>query len=118
MLGKAGVSYGWNYTTADQQSGLFLAGSIYNITSGTPVFVTKINMTEIASTGSYIGVFTPVAGLAYSILSLVYTDSGRTIVDTNRAPANETFQAVDLSSASAVPLLGGTSMDLIIEELT
>lgn len=98
-LAAAGAPYGFNYVAADQQSGLFISATIYDITTGTPVFVSKINLVE-ALQGSYVGVFTPVTAKAYAIITLVYTDVGRTIIDPNRAPGCETVQSVTLSGGS------------------
>lgn len=97
-LGLSGAPYGFNYVAADKQSGLNVAASIYDITSGTPVFVVKVPMVEVLA-GSYAGVFTPQNGKVYDIISLVYTDPGFTILDPDRAPGTETLQTYNFPSS-------------------
>lgn len=95
-LALGGAPYGFNYVAADQQDGLNVAASIYDITTGTPSFVSKTALQEIIS-GSYFGIFTPVIGKLYAVITLVYLDPGFTTLDPDRAPGTETIQAVDLS---------------------
>lgn len=93
MLAAAGKPYSWNYTAADQDAGLNVAASIFDITSGSPVFVDQVPMEHVL-VGSYAGFFTPESGKIYNIISLVYTDVGLTIVDVTRAPAAETIATI------------------------
>lgn len=101
-LAKAGAPYGFNYVAADQQTGLFIQATIYDITAGAPgVQVSQVPlfaMPGAASPGSYGGVFTPAVDKVYNIVSMVYTDSGFTSLDPDRAPGCETIQSVDLST--------------------
>lgn len=98
-LGLAGAPYGFNYVAADKQSGLNVAASIYDITTGSPVFVVKVPMVEVLL-GSYAGVFTPLNGKVYDIISLVYTDPGFTTPDPDRAPGTETVQTYNFPGGS------------------
>lgn len=115
-LAAAAQTYGFNYVAADQATGLFVAASLYDVTTGTPIYVTQIPLVEIDSVrspGSYSANFTPAANKVYDIVSMVYLDSGYTTLDPNRAPGCETVQAVTLSggggggsSASSCTLIG------------
>lgn len=90
VLGGSPVSF--NYATFDEVSGLYVAGSIYDISTGSPVFVSKVGMTNQAS-GIYVGSFTPVAGHFYLVICAVYTDAGFTTPDTTRAPGATNYDA-------------------------
>lgn len=93
MLVKGGQSANFNYPTYDQATGLFVAGSIYDVTTGAPSLVgSPIAMTD-ESNGVYVGSFTPVAGKSYLVISAVYLDSGFTEVDTSRAPEADQYDA-------------------------
>jgi hypothetical protein len=110
-IASAGSAYGFNYVAADQQTGLNVAASVYDTTTGTPVFLSQIPLTEVNPTkspGSYSGLFTPTAGKVYDIISMVYTDPGYTTLDPNRAPGCETIQAVSISGGGG----GGSTVGI------
>lgn len=103
-LASAGEPYGFNYVAADQQTGLFVAANIFDITTGTPIFVEQVPLVEVdpvKSPGTYSGIFTPVTAKVYDIVSMVYTDPDFTTLDTNRAPGCETIQTVTFSGGSS-----------------
>ncbi len=115
-LGLSGAPYGFNYVAADKQSGLNVAASIYDITTGSPVFVVKVPMVEVLL-GSYAGVFTPSNGKVYDIISLVYTDPGFTTPDPDRAPGTETVQTYNFPGGSG-PSPTPTAKEVIIQANT
>lgn len=100
-LAAGGVPYGFNYVAADQQTGLHVQATIYDITAGSPGIQTAqvplFPMPGSPSPGSYGGIFTPVAGKVYAIVSMVYLDSGFTTLDPNRAPGCETVQVFNFT---------------------
>lgn len=102
-LASAGAPYGFNYVSADQQTGLFVAANIFDTTTGSPVFVEQIPLIEVdpvKSPGTYSGIFTPVTAKVYDIVSMVYTDPDFTTLDPDRAPGCETIQTVTFSGGS------------------
>lgn len=98
MIAKAGVPYGFNYTAFDHDESLFVAAQIYNVTTGTPVFLSQVPMFHVEQ-GSYNGVFTPADGQVYAIVMLVYTDGTYTTPDPDRSPGAESVQGVDMSGS-------------------
>lgn len=88
---------GFNYVAGDQQTGLHVAAQVYDISSGSPVYIEQVPLFEldpVKSPGSYSGVFDGIIGETYSITSMVYTDPGFTILDPNRAPGCSTIEAI------------------------
>lgn len=88
---EAGIPFSFSYAAFDQTTGLFVQASIYDITSGSAVFVTKVNMAHVSS-GMYSGNYTGSSGKTYLVIAIVYTDSGYTTVDTTRAIASDCYQ--------------------------
>lgn len=87
------------YPTFDEATGLYVAASIYDVSSGTPVFITKTGMADTLGDGIYVGQFTPAAGVSYLVVMLVYTDAGFTTVDSNRSPGAENYDAFSVNTA-------------------
>jgi hypothetical protein len=108
-IAYSGVPFGWDYTTYDQASGLYVAAKIYDITSGTAFYVTTLAMSNVYA-GSYSAIYTGSAGKVYQIISNVYTDSGFTTLDTGRAPGCEVVQCVQPAATAAIGL--ATQMSL------
>ena len=91
MIVKAGQQFNFNYPTWDRATGLFVAATVYDVTSGTAVFVAQIAMIDVASLGIYEGLFTPLAGKSYLIISAVYTDGTYTVPDLTRGPVADQY---------------------------
>lgn len=129
---KAGVPFNFNYPVYDQNPSLNVLASVYDVTSGTPVFVIDVMM--VFASAAYSGNFTPVAGKTYLVIVLVYTDNTFDTIDTTREPWTDCYQeatangsliafnygAFDLSSSlyvkakifntlSGVPVLAGST---------
>lgn len=102
-LVQADQLFSFNYATYDQAPGLHVAFSIYNVTSGVPIFITKVSSVD-PNFGVYMGKFTPSGITTYLVIGAVYTDAGFTIVDTSRAPGAEVFQV----AGASVSFLGFT----------
>lgn len=90
-----------NYATYDQNAGLYIAFSIYDISTGTAVYLTKVPATHLAF-GTYTAQYTGEAEKTYLGIGAVYADSGYTILEQYRAPVCDTYQAknVELTSLS------------------
>lgn len=84
----------WNDT------GLFARADLYDNTTGTPVLLTTIPMTEFL-TGTYQASFIPVAGKDYAVVKRVFTDGTYATVDTNYSGTSESFQCIDFAMAGA-----------------
>lgn len=93
MIVNPGQNVSFIYPTFDEATGLHVAGNLYDVSTGTPVFVSQIAMTDILSDGVYVGQFMPSTNVSYLVVMLVYTDVGLTIVDTSRAPGAENYDA-------------------------
>lgn len=87
MLVPVGSPFSFNYTTYDQAHGLFVAGMVYDVTSGIPIFVQNIQMPELNGSGVYVGQFNPTALKAYMVIGIVYTEGTYTVIDPSRAPS-------------------------------
>ncbi len=85
--------FAFNYTAYDQSPSLYVAFSIYNVTTGSAVFVQKVNATY-AGFGSYTGTFTGLLSATYLIIGVVYTDNTYSTPDTSRPPTADTYQVV------------------------
>lgn len=94
---KSGIPFTFSYPTYDENAGLFVQAGIYDVTTGTPVLVTLVRMTNFTF-GVYSGNYTGVLGKTYLVIALVYTDGTYAVVDTTRAPASECYQTVSASS--------------------
>ena len=49
-----GHNFSFNYATFDQDAGLYVLAQIYDLTTGTAVFVTSVQLTEVFA-GVYSG---------------------------------------------------------------
>ena len=74
-----------------EDADLFVAGNLYNVTSGAPVFVRQIATTHVLL-GVYFGSGTGVVAHNYSISKVVYSDEGLTEIDEDFAPGANVFQ--------------------------
>jgi hypothetical protein len=91
MIVLGGIPANFNYVDPLGATGLFVAGIIVDITTGSPVVLgSPVAMTDLGN-GAYVGVFTPVLGHFYTVVSASYVDSGFTTLDTSRAPAAAQF---------------------------
>lgn len=95
------------------ETGLFVQASIYDLTTGTPVFVGTVNLMEITP-GTYVGTMIGAAAKAYLVVKRVFTDNTYAVVDSNFSPSSEAFQAVDLSGGGGgTPGSTGSLFELI-----
>ncbi len=86
----------FKYPSPDQDDGLFVRASIYDVTSGTPVFNSTVDMVDIEF-GYYFGNFTGDSAHAYLIICLCYTDGTYATVDTDHAPESDVYKASNAS---------------------
>lgn len=93
MIVNPGQNVSFVYPTFDGATGLYVAGNLYDVSNGTPAFMSQIPMTDVLSDGVYVGQFMPSTNASYLVIMLVYTDVGLTIVDTSRAPGAENYDA-------------------------
>lgn len=73
------------------QSGLNMLGSIYDVTSGSPVFVTTVPLVEIQD-GFYSGNFFGLSGKTYLVIVLNYIEPDYVTIDVARAPWAEIYK--------------------------
>jgi hypothetical protein len=92
----------FNYAMFDQSS-QFIAANIYNITSGTPVFVVQVPMTLIIG-GVYFGYFNGIEVQNYEAIKIIYTDGTYVTPDTDYAPATDSLQVVPSSNSGNIVL--------------
>lgn len=93
MIVNPGQPVSFVYPTYDEATGLYVAANIYDVTTGTPVFLTQTAMSDIGSNGIYAGEFTPVSDTSYLVIMGVYLDAGFTTIDTTRSPGAENYDA-------------------------
>lgn len=93
QLFNISAPFSFNYATFDQTSSLFVGAKIYDVSNGTPAFLTTVSMLEIAN-GFYSGNYSGAIGKTYLVIACVFTDSGLTTLDTSRAPWAECYKHV------------------------
>lgn len=86
-------AFSFNYTAYDQASNLFVAFSIYDVTTGTAVFLAKV-LSTYSAFGSYMASYTSVASKSYLVIGVVYTDNTYSTADLTRAPTSNLYQAL------------------------
>lgn len=75
---------------------LFVAMQVYNVTSGTPVFVNQVVMNHVYG-NTYFGQFTPEAGQQYVINKAVFTDDTYTDLDIDYSQGSDSLRADDFA---------------------
>lgn len=90
----------FNYATYDQNTSLYIQGSVYDMSSGTPVLVDQVVMDHVFC-GVYFGSFVGVSAKTYAIASAVY-DSSYTTPDPYRAAACENFDCISITGSSTI----------------
>lgn len=99
MIVSGGQPANFNYVAFDGTTGLFVAGLIYEVTTGSPVLVgPPVAMTDMGD-GVYVGQFTPDSGESYLIISAIYDDAGFTTPSAERPPAADNFDAFTMSNS-------------------
>lgn len=82
------------YQTDDQETGLFVRALIYNVTTGSPVYESAVQMIG-TSDGLYSGGFVSTASQSYFVIGLVYTDDTYMEIDETRSPWVECYKCTD-----------------------
>lgn len=101
----------------DQNTGLSVAGSIYDLTTGAAVLQSLVGMTHVAL-GVYLGSFVSVGGHTYQVVEAVYTDGTYATPNTDYSPGSDTFYSLvnsDFSVTLEQATLDGTERDAILE---
>lgn len=88
---QSSIEFNFNYGAYDQNDSLFVAAQIYEVTTGTPVFLEQVEMTNFED-GVYFGTYTGDGLKAYLIIIAVYTDGTYTSLDSNYTPSAECYQ--------------------------
>lgn len=83
----------FNYTAFDQDETLSVQASIYDVSSGSPVFLTTVNLVGIAH-GAYTGNYTGALNKTYLVAIAVFTDNTYATVNTERPPVAYCFQTL------------------------
>lgn len=94
-LVDADSAFCFNYVDFGQDDSLFVRAEIYDVTSGTAVFLQYVVM-DAVGVGLYSGNFTGDSGKTYLIISLIYTDGTYTTPDPDRAPNSHCIQVIGL----------------------
>lgn len=92
LIPPSGV-FCFNYTAFDQATGLSVQASIYDVSTGSPVFLTTVNLSAI-STGAYTGNYMASQNKTYLVAIAVFTDGTYSTVDVNRPPVAYCFQTL------------------------
>lgn len=106
----AGQPFSFNYNTTDHNTGLFVRADIIDVTTS-PTLLTRVVMTEF-SNGIYVGTYTGIAGKAYVINKLVYTDGTYATVDSSRSPDSDDIQVISFSPSLTVQEVNGSILDM------
>lgn len=93
QLINPGLPFSFIYPSYDENEFLFVQASIYDVTTGTDVFLDTVNMVDAAN-GVYSGNYTGLTGQTYLVVMSCYTDGTYSTVDTSRSPAAECYQSV------------------------
>jgi hypothetical protein len=86
----------FDYTDYDHSAALYLKAKVYNTTTGAAVYSSSVTMSHVLH-GCYFGSFVPTTGQSYVVVKTIYTDSGFTTVDTQRAVGIDVVQGSALS---------------------
>lgn len=97
QLVQSGQSFSFNYTDPYQRSGLFVAFSIYDVTSS-PILVETIDGIYAAN-GSYMAAYEGTAGHTYVLIGAVYTDNTYSVIDTTAGQIADVFYVISSSSS-------------------
>jgi hypothetical protein len=84
----------FTYGDSFQNSSLYVAANVYNITTGSPVFTAQVPMTNIGA-GVYSGQYLAVSGQTYLVVSVPYLDSMYTVLNPEGAPVAECYKSWD-----------------------
>lgn len=95
MIVQSGLRKTFEVTWGD--TGLFAQASIYDDSTGTPVHVADVALSELVP-GTYVGGFVPLASKSYAVVKRVFTDGTYTTVNTDYPASSEAFQSVDFSA--------------------
>lgn len=98
-------------------SGLFPQVLIEDNTTGTPVTVSTLNMSE-HKPGCYLASFIPTNATSYISTARVYTDGTYSVVDTNYAASISDFLGIDTSGGSTTGMLRGDESIALAESST
>lgn len=98
MIEQSGIRK--SFYTGWGDAGLFARVIIEDNTTGTPVLVTALPMSEVRL-GIYLASFVPSPGIAYLFTAQVYTDNTFAVVDQNYGASTGDFSAVAFSSIGA-----------------
>ena len=100
MLVNGGQSANFNYGAYDGVTGLDIGALIYDVTSGSPSFLSGPTPMTDAGAGVYVGSFTPLSGSSYLIIMAAYTDNTFLTVDQSRSPAAINYDAFITDTAT------------------
>lgn len=81
----------FNYGAFDQESNLDVEASVYDVTTGTPNFISKTALAHVFS-GVYFGSFSGTENHVYEVVKFVYTSDIIPIVDSNWSAGSDVFQ--------------------------
>ena len=99
MIVDSNISASIQYVDPTYQVSLFVRANIYDLSGGSPVFDSSVNLLQI-NNGVYAGKKTFTAAKPYLIQKLVYTDGTYTVVDQSYAQGTDDVQCIDLKTAN------------------
>lgn len=107
------------YATYDLDDDLNLQGTVYDMSTGSPIFVENISMVDV-TLGVYFGYYTGILGKSYQITSVVYTDDTFDTPDLTRAPGCDEFDSIEVfnvynNNFIEATLLGQTLDAILVE---
>ena len=89
-----GVTFAaFSYGTFDENDSLYLRATIYDVTTGYPVPIRTVNLTDVYA-GCYYGTTPVIIGRNYEAVIAVYTDNTYATVDTSRSVSSQSFNGI------------------------
>lgn len=98
QLVNPGQPFSFSYANYDQNPSLFVAFSIYDVTSSVVESVTTV-IGVLTAYGTYVGTYNGLVGHTYAIIGVVYTDNTYVTADITRAPSCGVWQTFGVTSA-------------------
>jgi hypothetical protein len=88
-----------SYTAYDQSNSLFVAFDLYDISSGTAVFIERLLATYTIG-GTYLSSYTPAANKTYLVIGAVYTNNAYIALNPIYGPNAQCYQTISSSAVT------------------
>lgn len=102
------------YQSNDASDDLFVQARIYEVSTGTPIFLGSVVM-ELAGDGLYGGTYLALAHKAYLVIISVYTDDTYETIDDGRSPVAECYRCLDATTSLMLLNYGAYDQDITLD---